>query len=88
MQKLRNDGGSGLVTIPKKYLERDGLFTEYEGLPDEHRLIVDRLWRRTYLVRLTDDGSFQELHDCEEIQRVAAQKVLEQDAFGKKAKAD
>lgn len=88
MQKLRNDGGSGLVTIPKKYLERDELFSEDEGFPEEHRLIVDRLGRRTYLVRLTDDGAFQELHECEEIQRVAAQKMLEQDAFGKPAQAD
>ncbi len=87
MQKLRNDGGSGLVTIPKKYLERDGLFTE-AGFPDEHRLIVDRLGRRTYLVRLTDGGSFQELHECEEIQRVAAQKMLEQGGFGEQAQAD
>lgn len=88
MRKLRDDGGSGLVTIPKKYLERDDVLDEDGTVPEEQRLTVDRLGRRAYLVRLTDDGSLPELHECEAVRRVAAQRVLEEDAYGQRRRAD
>jgi len=88
MQKLRGDGGSGMSTIPKKYLERDGVLDEDGELPEEQRLTVDRLGRRTYLVRLTDDGEIPELHECEAVRRAAAERVLSQDAYGQARRAD
>lgn len=88
MQKLRDDGGSGLVTIPKKYLERDDVLDDDGDVPDEQRLTVDRLGRRAYLVRLTDGGSLPELHECEAVRRVAAERMLTEDAYGGRGRAD
>ncbi len=87
MQKLRNDGGSGLVTIPKNFLERDEVLEDDE-IPDEQRVNVDRLGRRAYLVRITDDGTLPELHECEVVRRIAAERVLNQDAYGRPQRAD
>jgi len=88
MQKLRGDGGSGMATIPKKYLERDGVLDEDGELPEEQRLTVDRLGRRAYLVRLTDGGEIPELHECEAVRRVAAERVLSEDVHGRRGRAD
>lgn len=87
MQKLQNHGGSGVVTVPKSYLERDDVLVDGE-LPDEQRLTVDRLGRRTYVVRLTDEGSLPDLLECEVVERLAAQRLLNQNAFGEPRCAD
>jgi len=87
MQKLRNDGRSGLVTIPRNYLEKDGVLDEGE-IPDEQQVDVERLGRRAYLVRVTDDGSLPEPHECEVVERLAAQRILNEDAYGRQQRAD
>ncbi|MFC7026371.1 hypothetical protein ACFQJ5_16695 [Halomicroarcula sp. GCM10025324] len=76
MQKLQNRDGSGVVTIPKYDLERDGLVDE-NGEPDDVHLTVDRLDERAYVVRVCD-GDIPELHECEAIQRVAAERLLDE----------
>ena len=79
MQKLQNRDGSGVVTIPKDDLERDGLLDGDE--PAEKHLTVDRLGERTYVVRVCD-GDIPELADCPEIRRIAAERMLDEDVFG------
>jgi len=81
MQKLQNRDGSGVVTIPKDDLERDGLLDG--GEPSEHHLTVDRLGERAYLVRVCD-GDVPELADCEVVRRVAAERILNEDVFGQR----
>jgi len=80
MQKLQNRNGSGVVTIPKDDLERDGLLTE-DGEPADMHLTVDRLGERAYVVRLCD-GDVLELPDCSVIRRIAAERMLDEDSFG------
>ncbi|AJF26812.1 hypothetical protein SG26_14280 [Haloarcula sp. CBA1115] len=80
MQKLQNRGGSGLVTLPKTFLERDGLVDD-AGEPDDAHLTVDRLGERAYVVRVCD-GDVPELTECEAIQRIAAERMLDEDVFG------
>ncbi|KOX92814.1 hypothetical protein AMS69_10150 [Haloarcula rubripromontorii] len=82
MQKLQNRSGSGLVTLPKGFLERDGLLDE-SGEPDEAHLTVDRLDERAYVVRVCD-GDVPELSECEAIQRLAAERILDEDVLGKR----
>lgn len=79
MQKLQNRDGSGVVTIPKDDLERDGLLDGDE--PSEHHLTVDRLGERAYLVRVCD-GDIPELWECPEIRRIAVERMLDEDVFG------
>jgi len=59
-QTLQERSGSGLATIPHDFLERDDVIDDGE-FPDEQNLVVDRLDRRVYLVRLTDDGSIPDV---------------------------
>jgi len=80
MQKLQNRSGSGLVTLPKDFLERDGLLNS-DGDPDEAHLTVDRLGERAYVVRVCD-GDVPELSECEAIQRLAAERIVDEDVFG------
>ncbi|GCF13240.1 hypothetical protein Harman_11750 [Haloarcula mannanilytica] len=80
MQKLQNRSGSGLVTLPKDFLERDGLLNS-DGDPDEAHLTVDRLGERAYVVRVCD-GDVPELSECEAIQRLAAERMVDEDVFG------
>jgi hypothetical protein len=87
MQKLRDDNGSGLVTIPKDFLERDDVFDDGE-VPEQQNLTVDRLGERTYVVRLVDDGHYPELTECEEIERLAAQRILQEGSLGQRPRAD
>lgn len=87
MQKLRNDGRSGLVTIPRNYLEKDDVLEEGE-VPDEQQVDVDRLGRRCYLIRITDDGSLPEAHECEAVERLVGQRLLNEDAYGRRQRAD
>ncbi|GGK64644.1 hypothetical protein [Haloarcula sebkhae] len=82
MQKLQNRSGSGLVTLPKDFLERDGLL-DSDGEPDEAHLTVDRLDERAYVVRVCD-GDVPELSECEAIQRLAAERIVDEDVFGKR----
>lgn len=82
MQQLQNRGGSGLVTVPKDFLERDGLLDE-SGEPEDAHLTVERLGERAYVVRVCD-GDVPELSECEFIQRIAAERVLDEDVFGRR----
>lgn len=81
MQKLRDDGGSGMATIPREFLERDDVLHDGE-IPDKQNLTVDRLGERAYLVRLVDDGDVPDLAECESIERIVGQRLLQEDAFG------
>ncbi|OYR80411.1 hypothetical protein DJ84_15655 [Halorubrum ezzemoulense] len=77
MQKLQNHGGSGVVTLPRDDLEKDDLLEEGE-LPDEQHLDVDRLGRRTYVVRIPEaGGDLPELAQCEVVERLAAKRALD-----------
>jgi hypothetical protein len=80
MQKLQNRSGSGLVTLPKDFLERDGLIDE-AGEPDDAHLTVDRLGERAYIVRVCD-GDVPELSECEAVRRLAAERMIDEDVFG------
>jgi len=80
MQKLQSRGGSGMVTLPKSFLDRDGLVDE-NGDPDEAHLTVDRLGERAYVVRVCD-GDVPELSECDVIQRLAAERIVDEDVFG------
>ena len=63
------------------FLERDDVIDDGE-FPDEQNLIVDRLDRRVYLVRLTDDGSIPDVEEAEAIQRITSQHLLQGGALG------
>jgi len=78
MQKLQNHDGSGLVTIPKRFLERDGLVSDSGQPKDGRQLTVDRLDDGFYAVRFCD-GDVPELSECEVVQRLAAHQALQQD---------
>ncbi|MFC6975672.1 hypothetical protein ACFQL1_15015 [Halomicroarcula sp. GCM10025709] len=80
MQTLQKRGGSGLVTIPKDDLERDGLVDD-DGEPADVHLSVERLGERVWVVRVCD-GSIPELRECEEVKRIAAERVLDEDVYG------
>jgi len=80
MQKLQNHDGSGVVTVPKTFLDRDGLLDD-DGEPAEAHLAIDRLDERAYVVRVCD-GDVPELTECEVIQRLAAEKLLAEDMIG------
>ncbi|WP_144900883.1 hypothetical protein [Halobellus captivus] len=74
MQKLRKDSGSGLVTIPKSFLKQDDVLEDGE-IPDV-QVSVERLGRRTYSVRITDEGDLPELQNSEIVERLAAQRLF------------
>lgn len=80
MEKLQSRGGSGLVTLPKSFLDRDGLLNS-DGEPNGAHLTVDRLGERAYVVRVCD-GDVPELSECEAIQRFAAERMVDEDVFG------
>ena len=71
MQVLQQKNLSGVVTIPKEHLERDGVLEDGE-FPDEQNLVVDRVGRQQYLVRIVEGGDVPELEEAEVVQRVAA----------------
>ena len=82
MQALQNKSGSGVVTIPKPLLDRDGLLDE-DGQPHEDQMMmVERLGERCYLVRAVD-GDVPEVQECPEVRRLAAEMMLQEDALGK-----
>lgn len=76
MQKLQNHGGSGVVTIPRDDLEKDGVL-ENDDLPDEQHLDVERMGRRTYVVRIPEEGDLPELAQCELVERLAAKRAID-----------
>lgn len=86
MQQLQKKSGSGVVTIPKPELRKDNLVEEDGSLPDSQTTCVDRLGRRTYVIRFPEGGDLPDLHECEHIRRIAAdlmmknQRTLEQPA--------
>ncbi|SHG77957.1 hypothetical protein [Halobaculum gomorrense] len=87
MQTLQRRSGSGLVTLPKDGLERDGVLDDGE-IPEQQNLVVDRLGRRVYLIRLVDDGIVPDAEETEVVERLAAQRLMQQDAFGRTQTAD
>lgn len=73
MRKLQDRDGSGTVTLPKQCLRMDGLIDE-NGDPTEQCASVDRLGRRTYLVRFSEGGGeLPEITEAPLIQQIAAQ---------------
>jgi len=87
MQKLRTDGSSGLVTIPRAFLEKDDVLDDGE-VPNERQVDVERLGERAYLVRVADDGMLPDPQECEVVERLAAQRILNEDAYGRQQRAD
>ncbi|WP_373190080.1 hypothetical protein [Halolamina sp.] len=87
MQKLRTDGSSGLVTLPRQYLQKDGVLEDGD-VPDERQVDVERLGERAYLVRVAEDGSLPDAQECEVVERLAAQRLLNENAFGQPRTAD
>jgi len=80
MQKLQDHGGSGVVTLPRDDLEKDDVLNDGE-IPDGQHLDVERMGRRTYVVRIPDDsGTLPELTECNVVERLAAQRALDLDA--------
>ncbi|QZP37067.1 hypothetical protein [Halobaculum magnesiiphilum] len=88
MQTLQRRSGSGLVTLPKDGLERDGVLDDDGEIPEQQNLVVDRLGRRVYLVRLVDDARVPDAEETEVVERLAAQRLMQQDAFGRTQTAD
>ena len=76
MQKLQNHGGSGVVTIPRDDLEKDGVL-EGGDIPDGQHLDVERMGQRTYVVRIPEAGDLPELSQCELVERLAAKRALD-----------
>jgi len=87
MQTLRTDGSSGLVTIPRLYLDKDGVL-DGDDVPDGQQVDVERLGERCYLVRVADAGTLPDVQECEAIERLVAQRLLNENAFGQPQKAD
>ncbi|QHS17791.1 hypothetical protein GWK26_11895 [haloarchaeon 3A1-DGR] len=81
MRTLQNHSGSGVVTLPKDDLAKDDLLEDGEvagGQPAD----IDRIGRRTYVLRFPEIGDDQlpELTECELINRLAAQRALAMNA--------
>ncbi|GAA2665612.1 hypothetical protein ACFSBX_18980 [Halobellus rarus] len=79
MQKLRNDGNSGLVTLPKQYLTMDDVIEDDE-FPEEVAVSVERLDRRCYAVRIPDDGELPDLTETDFIERLVGQRLLKENS--------
>ena len=80
MQKLVEQDGSGMVTIPIEFLRRDGIVENGE-FPEHQSVDVSRLDERVYAVRLPADGELPRLSESEEIQKLAAQHLVETGQF-------
>ena len=80
MQVLQQKNLSGVVTIPKEHLERDEVLEDGE-FPDEQNLVVDRVGRQQYLVRMVEGGDVPDLEEAEVVQRVAA-KIAVSESWG------
>lgn len=73
MQTLQRKSGSGVVTIPRGWLDRDGVLDEDGGIPSKQCVDIERLGRRTYVVRFPEGGELPELAEAPLMQRIAAQ---------------
>ncbi|MDG5778251.1 hypothetical protein VB773_14900 [Haloarculaceae archaeon H-GB2-1] len=76
MRKIRQKNGSGLVTIPKEYLQMDGVLVDGE-IPECHHLVVDYLDTGVYAIRLTQDGDIPSLREAEGIRQIVADRLLD-----------
>ena len=76
MQTLQQRSRSGVVTIPKRFLERDGLLDE-DGNPLQKPVTVDRLDEGVYAVRVCD-GDVPEVEETETVERLIAHAVMNQ----------
>ena len=88
MRKLQANGGSGLVALPKDGLGRDGVLDDDGSIPGGQPVVVDRLGRRVYLVRIVDDAQVPDAEETEAVERLAAQRLMQQDALGRTQTAD
>ncbi len=79
MQKLRHDGGSGLVTIPKHYLNMDDVIEDGD-LREDVAVAVERLGRRCYAVRIPDGGDLCDLSETDFIERLVGQRLLNENS--------
>jgi len=87
MQKLRGDGSSALVTIPKRFLERDGVISDSE-IPEDQNVVVDRLDERAYVVLLAEDSEFPDIEDTERVRRIAADMLINKGLMNETQLAD
>ena len=87
MQVLQDNSGSAAVTLPKQDLQRDGVITDGD-IPGNQNVVVDRLGQCVYLVRLVDDGVVPDAEETEVVERLAAQRIMQQDAYGNHSPAD
>lgn len=87
MQKLQNHGGSGVVTIPRDDLEKDDVL-DGGAIPDGQHLDVERMGRRTYVVRIPGAGDLPELAQSELVERLAAKRALDISAGRSGTQAD
>lgn len=87
MQQLQAKSGSGVVTIPKEKLRQDDILNDNE-IPDEQCVAVDRIGRRSYVVRFPEEGNLPQFSECESIRRVAAELALADGFSGRGQPAD
>lgn len=81
MRTLQNHSGSGVVTLPKDDLAKDDLLEDGDvagGQPAD----VDRIGRRTYVLRFPEAGEsdLPELTECALINRLAAERAIDLNA--------
>jgi len=50
--------------------------------------VLRRHVERAYLVRVADDGTLPDPQECEVVERSAAQRLLDEDAYGRQQRAD
>jgi predicted alpha/beta-hydrolase family hydrolase len=87
-RKLRNEHGSGTVTLPKEDLRLDGLVDE-DGELVETQAAIQRLGSRCYVVRIPDThGDLPSLEETRAIKRLAAEQALDLSAGRQARQAD
>lgn len=88
MQTLQNKSGSGVVTLPKDALERDGFLTDDGEIPGNQNLLVERIGKGVFTVRLCYDGGLPALEETELVKGLAAQRAVDLTTSTEPAKAD
>lgn len=87
-RKLRNEHGSGTVTLPKEDLRLDGLVDE-DGELVETQAAIQRLSSRCYVVRIPDaHGDLPSLEETRAIRRLAAETALDLSSMQAVGRAD
>jgi len=66
----------------------DSLLDDAGEIPDQQNPVIDRFGRRIYLVRLVDDTRIPDAEETEGVERLAAQRLMQQDAFGQPRAVD